>query len=123
MLIRYRNDYRKIALGLLSYIPGLRNMSNLQVEFSSYEENENKELLLWRDNDGHFIAIIGIECIYGVILIRHIALTPNSRNTNLLFKVLDSVQNYHADKMIMATIAGQKIINAWRKHNEKRTSN
>lgn len=123
MLVRYRPDYKKIALGLLSYVPGLRNMQHLDAEFSWYDATPKRELLLWRDSDGHFTAIVGVEHIYGVLLLRHISITPALRDSDLMFTVLDALQEYHADKMIMGTIAGQKIINAWRRHNEQRTPN
>lgn len=123
MLVRYRTDYKKIALGLLSYVPGLRNMQHLEAEFSWYEATPKRELLLWCDKDGHFTAIVGVEHVYGVLLLRHISITPSRRDSDLLFTVLDALQQYYADKMIMGTIAGQKIINAWRKRNEQRTAN
>lgn len=123
MLIKYRTDYKKIALGLLSYVPGLRNMQHLEAEFAWYEAKATRELLLWRDDKEHFTAIIGIEQIYGVVLLRHISIIPAQRNGELLFKVLDALQKYQPDKLVMGTIAGQKIINAWRKNNEQRTPN
>lgn len=132
MLVRYRPDYKKIVLGLLSYVPGLRNMQHLEAEFAWYDATPKRELLfatpkrellLWRDADGHFTAIVGVEHVYGVLLLRHISITPAFRNGDLLFSVLDALQEYYSDKMIMGTIAGQKIINAWRKHNGERTTN
>ena len=36
MLVKYRKDYEKIAMGLLSYLPDLRNLKNLQEEMSLY---------------------------------------------------------------------------------------
>lgn len=123
MLIKYRADYKKIALGLLSYVPGLRNIQHLEAEFSWYESKSTRELLLWRDKDEHFTAIIGIEHIYGVVLLRHISIIPAQRNGELVFKVLNALQQYQPDKLIMGTIACQKIINTWRNKNEQRTPN
>ncbi|CAH0416080.1 N-acetyltransferase [Periweissella fabaria] len=123
MLVKYRLDYKKIALGLLSYIPGLRNLQHLEAEFAWYAASPNRELLLWRDSDGHFTAIVGVEHVYGVLLLRHISITPALRDSDLMFNVLDALQTYNSDKILMGTIAGQKIINAWRRHNEQRTPN
>ena len=34
MLVKYKSDYKKIAMGLLSFIPGLKDVNRLEAEIS-----------------------------------------------------------------------------------------
>lgn len=123
MLVKYRDDFKKNAMGLLSYVPGLRDVNRLDNEFSWYASSPTRELLLWRDGNGHFTALVGVEHTYGVLVLRYVSITPSYRNGPLLFTVLDAVKQYYPNEILMGTIAGQKIVNAWRRNHDQRTTN
>ncbi|MBM7543809.1 riboflavin biosynthesis RibT protein [Weissella beninensis] len=123
MLVKYRDDFKKNAMGLLSYVPGLRDVNRLDNEFSWYAISSTRELLLWRDNNGHFIALVGVEHTYGVLVLRYVSIMPEFRNGPLLFEVLDALNQCYPNEILMGTIAGQKIVNAWRRNYEQRTAN
>ena len=46
MLIRYKKTYEKIAMGLLSYMPGEQSVKALQETIHKYEMIENWHLSL-----------------------------------------------------------------------------
>ena len=60
MLIRYKKTYEKIAMGLLSYMPGEHSVKALQETIHNYETDENWQLYLWK-KDEDFIGLLGIE--------------------------------------------------------------
>lgn len=123
MLVKYREDNKKVAMGLLSFVPGLRDMHHLQDEFDWYAASDERELLLWRDADQHFTAIVGIEHTRGVMLLRQISLTPSLRDGQYMFQVLDALIDMYPEETLMGTIAGQRIVNAWRKSHAKWITN
>ncbi len=60
MLLRYKKIYEKIAMGLLSYMPGDKTVKKLQEWIHRYETDDSWQLyLLKKDED--FIGLIGIE--------------------------------------------------------------
>ncbi|KLD60273.1 RibT protein, partial [Lactiplantibacillus plantarum] len=52
MLVKYRKDYEKVAMGLLSFIPDFKDLIHLQTEMQWYQSTEDHQLLLWRQGDG-----------------------------------------------------------------------
>ena len=59
MLIRYKKDLQKIAMGLLSFMPELKEIKVLQQTINEYEKNANWHLYLWRDED--ILGVIGVR--------------------------------------------------------------
>lgn len=43
MLIRYKRSFEKIAMGLLSFMPGEKDVKQLQQTMKSYEMDENRQ--------------------------------------------------------------------------------
>lgn len=41
MLIQYKKDYEKTAMGLLSYLPDFKNIENLKEEISLNQEDND----------------------------------------------------------------------------------
>ena len=79
MLVKYRKDYEKVAMGLLSFIPDFKDLIHLQTEMQWYQSTEDHQLLLWRQGDGDFCGIIGIEVGSDFILLHHDSLSPEER--------------------------------------------
>lgn len=60
MLIKYKNAYHKIAMGLLSYMPNVKEIKRLQEIIDRYENDEDWELFLYKHKDD-IIGVIGIH--------------------------------------------------------------
>jgi riboflavin biosynthesis RibT protein len=79
MLIRYKKTFKKIAMGLLSLMPNEKNLQRLQMTMKLYETERDRQLFLWREDEG----IIGLICVLFVdkhlIQIRHISVNPSHR--------------------------------------------
>ena len=43
MLIRYNDDFKKIAMGLLSYVPDLKEPSRIEEEIEWYESEDYRQ--------------------------------------------------------------------------------
>ena len=78
MLLRYKKAYEKIAMGLLSYMPGGKSVKKLQETMQFYETDELSELFLLKDGED-FIGIIGIELLDDAYIVRHLAVNPSYR--------------------------------------------
>ena len=48
MLYKYKDSYKKIAMGLLSFIPDLKDISHLQTELDWYQKDASRFLYLWK---------------------------------------------------------------------------
>ncbi|WP_243676524.1 hypothetical protein [Secundilactobacillus collinoides] len=61
MLLKYRSDYEKVAMGLLSFVPTLKQIDRLQAELQWYQHGEHRQLLLWRDANRIFRALSALK--------------------------------------------------------------
>lgn len=116
MLVKYKQDYQKIALGLLSYTPDLKDFDRLSAELQSYTAEDNLQLYLWKDSDGDFVGVCGIELDDTFVLLRHLAFTPDYRNQSSQFAVLDALHDVYPDKRIMAPMSMSDLLAAWEQH-------
>lgn len=116
MLVKYKQDYEKIALGLLSFTPDLKDFNHLSAELANYVSDHSLELDLWRDDHGDFTGIVGFEVADKYILLRHLAFTPDFRTEENAFEVMDALQKKFNDKRLMATFSLTEIVSAWEKH-------
>lgn len=113
MFYKYKRDYEKITMGLLSFIPDLKNVANLKSELVWYQQNENRCIFLWKDNKNNFVGVLGVEIEEEYLLIRQIAVTPSARNKGISFEMLDTLQANYADKKILGSIDTTDIIKKW----------
>ncbi|HHY71680.1 MAG TPA: GNAT family N-acetyltransferase [Bacillus bacterium] len=77
MLIRYKKNYEKIAMGLLSFMPSEKDLKRLQNTIKLYEEEENWHLYLYKEED--IIGAIGVKIKDDVAELRHISVNPSYR--------------------------------------------
>ncbi|WP_125605809.1 N-acetyltransferase [Lapidilactobacillus bayanensis] len=119
MLVKYKQDYQKIALGLLSYTPDLKDFDRLSAELQSYNSEDNLQLYLWKNHQGDFVGICGVELDDNFILLRHLAFTPDYRHQDSQFAVLDALHNVYADKRIMAPMSMSNLLTAWEQHQSQ----
>lgn len=51
MLIRYKKSFEKIAMGLLSFMPEVTDVRNLQDVIRQYDADPDWHLFLWKEED------------------------------------------------------------------------
>jgi len=119
MLYKYKSDYEKIAMGLLSFIPDLKEFANLKTEIEWYEADSSHVLYLWKNENRDFVGVLGTEINEDFIMIRQIAVTPTERSQGLCFLMLDDLAELYPDKKIMGNIEASALIAKWEHHNEK----
>ena len=61
MLVEYRNNYQKIALGLLSYVPKIADYQDIHKTLNWYLSQNDRRLFLWKNEVNNFTGIIGIQ--------------------------------------------------------------
>lgn len=115
MLVQYRSDYEKIAMGLLSFVPDLKKIDNLKAEMNWFTQNEQRSMYLWRNENEHFIGIVCLEQGDNFVLIRRLSFTPTDRTGRNIFGLLTAVHQLYPDKRIIGTLATQPIVTNWGK--------
>lgn len=122
MLIPYNGDYEKITMGLISYIPDLKDPERLSEELSLYEEDPSRDIYLWQSEETkNLIAMVGIEEEEDIILLRHIAIDPSFRNEGLTYLLLDHLAEKVNGKRIVGTLETASVISNWQKKKKHET--
>lgn len=118
MLVRYRKDYEKIVMGLLSLVPELRNYNRFTDELTGALAR-HYPVYLWKDSeDNHFIAVAIVEEGDNYLLLRRISFTPSERSGKNVFALLTALQEEYPGKRLMGTIHNQPLITTWEQNNE-----
>lgn len=118
MLVHYRKDYQKIAMGLLSLLPELRDEQRFKAEFNWALES-GKLIYLWKDQeDNHFIAVVILESGPDYVLLRRISFTPSERSGHNVYALLSAIHDQYPERRLMGTLATQPLITSWGKANE-----
>lgn len=119
MLIRYRKDYQKIAVGLLTFRPELRNYHQALAALQMAIE-KHFHIFLWKDTeDNHFIAVAIVEVGPHYALLRQLSFTPTERSGHNVFAVLSSLHEQYSDVRLMGTLQTQPLISTWERSNER----
>jgi len=108
------NSFKKIAMGLLSYMPNEKDLKHVQQTMQSYEELENWHLYFWK-HETDFIGVIGVKEVDQTIVVQHLALNPSYRNQGIGKEILKNIQQLYPDKVIVPTEATGKFIRAVQK--------
>lgn len=121
MFIPYNQTYEKIAMGLLSYVPDLKNVSRLQSEIDSYRQDNKRKLFVWKDEPTeNIVGLIGSEISDTTILVRHIAVSPSFRNEGISYSLLDGLHAEYPEKTISGILETASLIAKWsNKMNEQ----
>ena len=85
MLVPYKKDYEKVAMGLLSYLPDFKNLQNLKEEMQLYAEDPANQLYLYRDEDQNIVGLAGCETGAGCLVLRYLSLAPGFRDDEHFF--------------------------------------
>ena len=111
MLINYKNDYEKIMMGLLSFIPDLKDVSRLKSEIEWYEADGNRQLYLWRSEEStDIIAVVGVEISEEMVLLRHISINPSYRKEGISYQIINELEKKAPDKKIIGTLETAPIV-------------
>lgn len=120
MLIQFKSDFEKIAMGLLSYIEDLKETSRLKEEIELYKEDDDRDLYLWKSNEtDDFCGVIGIEKGDGMVLVRHISVNPSYRNEGIAGEMIDAVADEYQVNSLMSTLETSELVNKWQKRQKE----
>jgi riboflavin biosynthesis RibT protein len=96
MLIRYKKSYEKIAMGLLSFVPSEKDIKKLLQTIKTYEEEEDWQLFLWRDED--IIGIIGVHLNGDTAELHHVSVSPSHRDQGIGRKMVGGLKQIYDEK-------------------------
>lgn len=121
MLVKFKSDFEKIAMGLLSYFEDLKSTARLKEEIELYKNEDNRELYLWRSKEtDDFCGVIGIEINEDdLILVRHISVNPSYRNEGIAGKMIDSIAEKFEVTSLMSTLETGELVTKWQKRQKE----
>lgn len=98
MLIRYKKNQEKIAMGLLSFMPTDNDVKSLQKTIQEYETNDDWHLYFWRYKDD-IIGLIGLKIENDLrAIIQHISVNPSFRNTGVGRQMVQEIRKLYCDE-------------------------
>lgn len=99
MLIRYKQNQEKIAMGLLSFMPIEKDdVRHLQQTMKQYTDEENWHLYLWKEADD-IVGAIGFKIEDELnVVIQHISVNPSYRNLGIGKRMIAAVKDLYGDK-------------------------
>lgn len=97
MLIRYKKNLEKIAMGLLSFMPEEKDVKKLQQTIKEYETNPDWHLYLWKEDD--VLGAIGLRTENDInAVIQHVSVNPSYRNAGIGKKMVSEIEKLYSDK-------------------------
>ena len=102
MLTKYKKAYKKIAMGLLSFMPGERELKTLQYTMQTYEDRPDWQLYLGKEGD-YFVGLIGLEVNDEYFIVRHASVNPSHRGEGFGHALLDQAQQLMQSRDMRAT--------------------
>lgn len=99
MLIRYKKSFKKIAMGLLSYMPREKELRTLKETIESYEANDGRQLFLWKV-DEDLVGVIGVAVSETTAEILHIAVNPSFRDEGIGKEMIAAVTKLFSDRTV-----------------------
>lgn len=100
MLIRYKKNHEKIAMGLLSFMPTEKDLKKLQQTINQYETDENWQLFLWRSGGDDIIGVIGMIVEASSIEIQHISVNPSHRHQGIGKQMIKALKETFPNHLI-----------------------
>ncbi|MCE7791079.1 GNAT family N-acetyltransferase [Salipaludibacillus sp. CUR1] len=92
MLIPYKKEYEKIAMGLLSFMPGEKKVQKIQQTIDHYRASNSWHLYLWRNEDGRFVGVVGVEESDDCVYLRDLTVDPSYRNEGIANKMVKDTE-------------------------------
>ncbi|WP_152654660.1 GNAT family N-acetyltransferase [Oceanobacillus sp. CFH 90083] len=98
MLIRFKRNLEKIAMGLLSFMPEEKDVKKLQATIREYEENDHLHLHLWKEGDD-VLGAIGVQTVNdNQLMINHLTVNPSHRDQGIGSQMIAEIHRIYADK-------------------------
>ena len=113
MLIAYRKDYQKIAMGLLSLLPPFKDYHRLKAAIDWSGESDQLIYLWQNETIGQFTGIVVVSVGQDYVLVRHLSFTPSDRAGKNVFALLAAPQERYPQKRIMGTLTTQGVVTNW----------
>ncbi|HJE87165.1 N-acetyltransferase [Levilactobacillus brevis] len=117
MLLKYRSDYQKIAMGLLSLMPSFKDWDRLQRELAWYQSSDERTLYLWKDDHDDFAGAVGTQVQGDYLIVQLVTLMPDKDLTENTWQLLDQLAKTLPTKRLMGTLSTAKIIAKWEYHH------
>lgn len=117
MLLKYRSDYQKIAMGILSLLPSYKDWERLQRELTWYQGGPDRTLYLWKDQHADFAGVLGTEQQGTYVVVRLLSLISDKQTTANTWQMLDELAATVPHHRVMGTLANAKIIADWEYHH------
>lgn len=95
MLVPYKKDYEKVAMGLLSYLPDFKNLRNLKEEMQLYAEDPANQLYLYRDEDQNIVGLAGC------LVLRYLSLAPGFRDDEHFSEIMRELAQEAGKQKVM----------------------
>lgn len=102
MLIQYKKDYEKIAMGLLSYLPDFKNIENLREEIELNQNESDFILYLYRNEQDNMVGVLGTQLSNQFIIVRYLSLAPGFREISYEREIINELKHEYPDKRITA---------------------
>lgn len=119
MLVNYKDDYQKIAMGFLSYEEDLKDLHNLQTELKLYTTDATHQLFMYRADTNNFCGVVGIECGGDYVLLRHLDLAPEYRTQAVANDILGELSKFVHGKKIMGSLETTPLIMKWAEQSKE----
>lgn len=120
MLVPFKTDYEKITMGLLSYVPDLKETIHLTNVLDWYKQENTRYLYLWRSEETEdMCGVIGLEEEDDLIILRHIAVNPSYRQEGISYEMIEAISEKFENKSIVGTIETGKLVTKWQKRHDK----
>lgn len=118
MLIQYKKDYEKIAMGLLSYLPDFSNLNNLKDEIRLNQEDNDFQLYLFRNQEMNIVGVVGTQIEKDFVVIRYLSFAPGYREEKYQRRLMKELKENFPKKRITAIPEYAYLIKLLDKKNE-----
>ncbi|GEN94973.1 hypothetical protein [Pediococcus ethanolidurans] len=119
MLVKYRDSFQKIVMGLLSFIPDLKDIDRINHELEWYAATDDRNLYLQKNEDGDFIGLVGVEKQDKYLMIHHLAFIPQQQTKENENQIFNSLADYYPDLQMMGTIETTPALARWEKEKNE----
>lgn len=117
LLFKYRSEYKKIAMDMLSLLPEINNIDFVGEEIDWYSNSDSRNIYLWKNQENNWAGLISVEEKPKNIIIRRIILTPESWSINNCCVMIDELSHIYLDKKVVGTMDTTSICEIWEKRN------
>lgn len=122
MLIRYKKNFEKIAMGLLSFMPNEKDLKVLQSTMKKYETDPEWQLFLWKAEDTTITGLIGVRMVEEQVEVHHISVNPSHRHEGIGKNMLHSLKGIFEGKKIYPTDFTVPFFEKCNFHNDDESS-